>query len=918
MSDRPATQPQPAGSVHLSLRIDAALKRGAFVLTPNLRTARRLAAQFDDARRAEGLLAWQPANVLTWSAWTTSLWQSALIAGSETRVLLNDLQERAVWQRVLQQDATQSLRPLVSQARLCSGALRLLGAFDTANRFGRITTQDVFSDTATFANWYARFTDLCAAEGLLPTSHLDTEIAGLLRDGRMTAADEYILYGFDRLTPAQRVVTDALQQAGSLLQHVAPSRNQAASPRLLACGSPDDELQACSAWAREALADGERVAILVPDLETTRPELERALRSAAAPALADVTASVRPAPYEFSTGRPLSQVAMVADALRLLRWCAGSIPVPDAGAVLCSPNLSVAPSPERGAELDAFVLRDASADLLRAEVSLAEAASILFKRDADTAGALRGIASAARPLDSTRNSHAYFADESRKLLQRAGWPGVQELSSTEYQAIDRWEEALDRLSTLDLLGGRTTFANFLDDLTDLARETLFAPENTGAPIQVMSITEAAGNTADALWFLHADDATWPPRRAMHPLLPSALQRSLGMPGSEADRDEDEAREAMMRCVRSASRTTFSYASSAAEGHRRSSPLVEAMPGIVFEFATVDEAAEAPAQIESVEDTMPLPPLPAGVAAGGVSVLTAQAQCGFRAFAEGRLFVRELETIDAGLSPRDRGEQVHTALQAFWDTVKTQAELIRISRKDATGDRKRDALLQSCIEKAFEKTPANQWDAAYLQVQRERLFKLLSSWLDVEAQRPPFTVLHTELKVPGAQVGPLRVDMRVDRIDRVGSEEEGTGATVLIDYKTGVAERKDWIGDRLEAPQLPVYAIAGGIDDVRGIAFGSVRVQKDGMKFDEMAERAGMIGPATRTKRDLSFDERMEEWRRDLQRLAEAYANGEAAVDPKDHLITCKHCASRPICRLDLTQLEPDDDLTEEEDEAPAW
>ena len=918
MSDRDATSPQPAGSDDLALHVDAALKRGAVVLTPNLRTARRLAAAFDDARRSEGMAAWQPANVLSWTAWTSSQWQTAILTGAETRVLLNDLQERAVWQNVLKQDAAQSLRPIASQARLCSGALRLLGAFDTQDRFARLPVEGTLSDTATFAGWYRRFTALCRTEGVLPASHLDAEIAVLLRDGKVAPGAEYILYGFDRLTPAQRLVANALQQAGASLQQAEPAREQAASPRLLACHSPEEELAACCDFAREALTAGECVAIVVPDFESARPELERALRAAIAPALEDVTGPERSAPYEFSTGRPIAHLRMVTDALRMLRWCAGPLPVADAGAVLCSPHLSLTPTPERGAELDAFVLRDASTALLRAEVTLAAAANIIAKRDDETAAALRRMASAARAVESSHDTHAFFADESRKLLQRAGWPGPHELSSAEYQAVDRWEEALDRLSTLDLLGGRTTFATFVDDLTDLARETLFAPENTGAPVQVLTVSEAAGSTADALWFLHADDATWPPRRTMHPLLPATLQRALRMPGSDPDHDEEEARAVTLRCVRSAAKTVFSYAASAAEGHRRPSPLLGVLPGILHETAVAHDATSIAPLVETLEDTLPLPPLPDKVVAGGVSILTAQAQCGFRAFAEGRLFVHELETMDAGLSPRDRGEQVHDALQVFWDTVKTHAELLRISKPDASGRRERDTLLRRCIEHAFRGTHEHRWDIAYLDVQRQRLFDLLSSWLDTEAKRPPFTVLHTELKVAGAQVGPLRVDMRVDRIDRVGSEEDGTAATVLIDYKTGTAERKDWIGERLDAPQLPVYAIAGGIADVRGIAFGSVRVQKDGMKFDEIADRAGMIGPATRTKRDISFDERIEEWRRDLQRLAEAYANGEAGVDPKDHLVTCKHCGSRPVCRLDLTQLEPDDDLADEEDEAPAW
>jgi probable DNA repair protein len=924
MSDRPAIQQQTAGSEDLASRIDAALLRGAVVLTPNLRTARRLAQDYDKARRAQGLPAWQPADVLSWAAWTSLQWREALVAGAESRVLLNDLQERAVWQRVLREDSPQSLQPLASQARLCSGALRLLGAYDVDGRFARLPLESIASDTATFADWYGRFTGICRHEGLLPSSHLDLELAVLLRESRITPAAEYLLFGFDRLTPSQHGVADALQHAGASLEYIQPSQQPIAAPTLLRCSDPAQELNACCDWARAQLSANPqaRIAIVVPDLETTRPELERALRASVAPALADVTAAEHSAPYEFSTGRPLNQLIMVADALRLLRWCVGPLPIAEAGAVLCSPHLSVAPTPERGAELDAFVLRESrvlgKTVGLRGEISLTGAANAVSSRDNATTSKLRQLASTARTIDRAPNTYAFFADEVRKLLHDAGWPGTDELSSLEYQAVDRWHEMLDRLSTLDLLGVRGSFAVFVNELVDLARETIFAPQNTGAPIQVLTVSEAAGSTADALWFLHADDATWPQQRAPHPLLPWPLQRSLKMPGSDLTRDEEEARQVTERCVRSAASATFSYAHSNTAGHRRPSSLVESLAGIVTSTSeTTFEAAPAPL-IETFADTLPLPPLPDTSTPGGVSVLTAQAQCGFRAFAERRLFLRELETVDAGLSPRDRGEHVHAVLQLFWDTVKSQAELLRLSKRDERGTCQRDDLLQSCIDQALHGDPQHSWDAAYLDVQRERLFRLLSSWLDAEAKRPPFVVLETEKAVKGAQIGPLRLDMRVDRIDSVQTSDEEPPVHVLIDYKTGTAERKDWIGERLDAPQLPVYAVAGSIADVRGIAFGSVRVQKDGMKFEELSERPGMIGGSTRQKQDLTFDERMEEWQRDLQRLAEAYANGEASVDPKDHLVTCKLCASRPICRLDLAKLAPDDDLAEDEEEAPLW
>jgi RecB family exonuclease len=374
---------------------------------------------------------------------------------------------------------------------------------------------------------------------------------------------------------------------------------------------------------------------------------------------------------------------------------------------------------------------------------------------------------------------------------------------------------------------------------------------------------------------------------------------------------------MMGCVRSCSKATFSYAISGVEGHRRPSPLVESISEIVHESTASPETSDFVPVLEMLPDVTPLPILKDRVAAGGIGVITTQAQCGFRAWAEHRLGLRGLDLLEAGLSPGERGEQVHTVLQAFWTKVKTHAELVRQGRSyPSEGVKERDVTLRACIDAVFPAETNHAWDAAYLQVQRERLFRLLSGWLDREAARPPFEVLYTELEVKGAEVGPLRLDMRVDRVDRVDTGDGG--ALLLIDYKTGRVNRNDWKGERLDQPQLPVYAIygapAGKLEDVRGIAFGNVRVGDKGNDFEEMAE-GSLVGNGA--KKNFHFDEQAAEWRRDLARLADAFAQGEAAVDPKDHRVTCKMCSQRLLCRLDLNQLE-DDDLEDEEEDAPVW
>jgi len=899
----------------------AAMQRGATVLTPNVRSARTLTRLYDAERRAEGLTAWQPARVFSWSGWTSALWNDAILHGHVQAVLLNSLQEQSLWMRILEASGDLGLQSARSVARQCSRTLRLLGAYDLEDSFAR-TPANTLSDAAAFHGWYRDFLSACQSEQFLPTSHLDAELSGLFRRHVLAPEKGHILYGFDALLPSQRSLLNALEQAESAIEHLPAETPQHTTPTLVRCHDLHAEIDACCQWARDTLVGNPtaRIAIVVPDLHECRPVLERALRATVAPWLEDVTQPHGNSPYEFSTGRPLPQLPMVADALLLLRWCASAVSVEDAGAILRSPFFSIAPSPERGAELEAWTLRNTrkfrSATGLSGTITLREAQRLLHKEDPQTSNRLEELAKAAAQWTQTTHSFANFSDNIRNLLETAGWPG-NNLDSTEFQAHQRWNETLDRVATLDLLGGHTTFAEWLDTLTATLHETVFAPENTGTPIQVMTPAEAAGNTSDFLWFLHADEQTWPQHTSASPLLPARFQRALGMPGADTLVDEESARQITLRCLNSTGTAYFSYAVARPEGESRPSPLISALPDLRRENASIP-GTPATIPLDESLDQLPLPNL-SGIASGGVGILTEQAQCGFRAFALHRLQTREMETIEAGLSAGERGDEVHTALQLFWDTCKTQEQLATLSRTRHTdGTTARDSLLAECIAKALPARPSAGWDTAYVEVQRKRLHRLLSDWLDFEFLRKPFRVEGMEVEVEEARIGPLAMHLRVDRIDRIPLAD-GSEATLLIDYKTGAAERKDWFGDRPDAPQLPLYAIASGIPDVQGIAFGRVRVGKFGMNFEEMLSDRALLGDqASKNRRsEPTFQERMEEWQRDLTALAEAFARGEAVVEPKDYLTTCKRCPTRLLCRVDVTRLEPDDDTLEETDEEGA-
>ncbi len=66
----------------------------------------------------------------------------------------------------------------------------------------------------------------------------------------------------------------------------------------------------------------------------------------------------------------------------------------------------------------------------------------------------------------------------------------------------------------------------------------------------------------------------------------------------------------------------------------------------------------------------------------------QAACGFRAFAERRLWATEIEDAELGMDARESGTVVHRALELFWNEVQ-DAEC-------AEGDEPRRSRRRCCV------------------------------------------------------------------------------------------------------------------------------------------------------------------------------------------------------------------------------
>ena len=902
----------PAGenSVKLATPLLALLSAGKLLLTPNQRAARVLRRGFDTAMQAEGQRQWAPANVLPLDTWLDSLWRQLLLNGDETRLLLNRTQEHTLWREIVAPDPEVS--GLRSIDQLAEMAAQAWSALCRHNGRGRLRELGTSTDTRAFQRWAQEFERRTQRSGYLSAARLPEALTQALAEATLPLpATGISLVDFDQLPPALDDLFDQIDRAGypvTRLQTTQPSTRHLVT-------APDDaaELQTAAHWCRERLAQDHscRIAVVVPALADRRHALERTFAQILTPEAQPITAPPQPPIFEFSLGRPLAQTAPLTAALDLLRWTFKPLPLEAISSLLLSPFFGAAgPAALAAADFDVHTLR--RAQLLRPELSLDAFLDLAANRlPPSLLAQLHALHRAAHSehVDdpAAQQPHEAWSDAFRLLLESAGWTAATARDSLSWQTRQRWESALDELATLDFDAARPTAADALAQLTRIAGQTIFAPESGDAPIQILGPLELGGVPFDHLWFLAADDLSWPIPPATSPLLPWAVQQSLGLPGADAARDRRHAQTLTDRIAASAAEVVFSYAQHADDGIRRPSPLLAPLNLTLLAVAPQPPPGD-PIPLLHHPDTLPIAPLPAEVIHGGASILQAQAACAFRAFAEKRLRSGEPESTEPGLNPQQRGQIVHDVMELFWAELEHQDALLALTPQH------RDDLLNACIDEALRKTAArartskSAWEEAYVEVQRARLRQLLRPWLDVEAARPPFAVTAHEREDKDLTIGPLHLTVRIDRVD------ETEAGPLILDYKTGSASPAEWLTDRPDQPQIPLYAVLAGTPPA-GVAFALLRPGKD-LGLCGFADDTTVLAKPSRMQ--LSMPAQVAEWRRILEALATAFANGEATVAPKCYPKTCQYCTQRILCRLDVTTLDDAGDETAEQEGEPTY
>ncbi len=873
------------------------------IITPNRRLAALLQQQQLAALQQENCV--KTADILPLTAWLERLFRDdTRLTFTELPYLLNTRQEQFLWEKIITEtNAHHQLLQLAETANMARAAFVMLNQWQIA------ITDDAFQqadDYLALQQWAQQFTRTCDEKNCIAALTLPDYLGKKIAKNSILLPKKLVLVGFTEQAPQLQNFLSIIEKAGCTVEITALTQQNAACRRL-ALADTDDEIVNMALWAK-AMHDNEpttRIGCVLPALEKMRDRVLQIFSSVfAMPGVDRIASDV--APFNISAGKNLLHYPIIHCALECLHLYKQTISIETLSYLLTSPFLGHA-NVERSkrAAFDGKLRQHnihhiALSSLIAATTkqkspSLSESCPQLARQ-------ITAFLICLQENITQNNQQKTYQDWAllfTQLLTLLGWPGERSLNSEEYQIVDAWLDMLHDYALLDHVATPVEWHDALQTLHQFASKTLFQPKTPAAPIQILGVLEAAGMPFDALWVAGFDDIAWPPQPQPNPFIPKTLQRKLHLPHATAQRELQFCKSLLQQFKQSAKQVIFSYAAKKDALELQVSPLIRD----VIEIAVTDlvlATYEAPIDklyatrlIENLVDNVGPAVTATEKIRGGVNVIKWQALCPFKAFAEWRLHAREMEAPLPGLRAKDRGTILHKILELVWEKLQNQANLLAMSTSAL------QALIAECIDHALtEVTHAHSASTQYLALEKSRLLKLTSQWLQHEKERPPFTVINNE-KSTTITLNQLSLTLRIDRVDQLSD-----GKKLIIDYKTGKNnDVSAWFGDRPEEPQLPLYALLDKNNHV-GLTFAQITTGDYLFKGVSHADIAiAGIKSLSRVKLTtaLSWAEQLEAWETVMLRLSDEFYHGEAAVDPKHATQTCTYCALQPLCRINEEQ-----------------
>ncbi|MCD6582229.1 MAG: PD-(D/E)XK nuclease family protein [Desulfuromusa sp.] len=870
-------------------KVISAAAAGALVLTANKRLFRHLRDCFDQQMLAEGKSVWSTPQIVSYEGWLNR----CLHELGEGWRLLNPQQQQCLWEQQIENSSRGTTLELLQLSKTAEKALqahRLLNEYELT-----LDGQQLTEDQQIFRRWQHQYKEQCQQHEWLDQGDLPKRICAALAQGLLDLPQQIFLVGFDQWSPGLLLLMETVRAAGGHCDELSLQSEQTGRIACYAARDSRHEIESAARWARHWLDQGvESIGVVVPNLQMRRCQIERIFRDQIDPA---ATAALHDDEviFSLSLGGPLAEQGVVYAALECLA-IGRQLTLDQASFLLRTPYLDgAAKEADSRARLDQKLrsFRQQKFKLSRLKSLLEEKPELShFSQILNNMQASQQVNDRVLPGVWA----ARFADE----LYLLGWPGDRSLASSEYQAINVWQEkALSALVALDPLLPPINQQRALNLLRRISQDIEFQLEAPTGPVQVVGLLESSGLNFQHLWVMGLGETVLPARPQPNPFIPIKLQQDHDMPHASAVRELQFAEQVMARLKFASNDIVFSYPQRDGDCDLRPSPLIPVCdPETIPVLADLQDLSflmqEGSGQLECLADRRG-PQLNNEQVEGGTSLLKDQAHCPFRAFFRHRLQAHSFAEPAPGIAPMVRGDLLHLVLEKIWKQLQNYTNLVALAEPE------RDELVQSQVAAALDSYFANRAAPIeqLLQLEAERLAILVHEWLEkIEIKRDYFQVLETEQQHV-EQVGPLQIRLQVDRIDQLEN-----GSRIVIDYKTGAdLHAEEFLSQPLIEPQLPIYAVADPDFKADGVVFAKVR--RGECRFLGVVKEKGLLGRV----RELSSYPQAEElgiaawsellvfWRQQLNQLADDFAAGEATVKPYDLNKSCQYCDLSGICRV---------------------
>ncbi|MFK7731910.1 MAG: PD-(D/E)XK nuclease family protein [Pseudomonadales bacterium] len=888
------------------------------ILTPNQRLAQQILQQGDDVAQLSGEKSWSMPPVMAVSSWLQMLWENATAAGLKPcneYWVLSAAEELELWRGAMLASLDTAFIAPESAAKQLMQAWQVLCNWQVDIQSKEQRSRFQLNDNCSF---FIKVCDRVLLDCQRIGAVCSAQIPGLLAELESPLSGRVLLYGFEELLPIHEHLLTQWRVAKTSVQ-IKTSHHKVDQPlEVVRASTFEAEVLAAAEWAYRIFSQDEtaRIAVIVPQLDVRRAQIERSFESVFTPNASHPEVNRQVTPFNISAGVSLAGTPIVQSALTLLNALQGSVSSTELPYLLYSPFYAHSYGTDRAElyKLEHRLRSYGDSELsLGAVVSEAEHLFALQSSanlaDNNCIGLLLSSLTDCRRISHNREAMAFddHLGVFKQQLSAFGWPGNRSADSVEYQQLVSFANAISSCHALANLRfadrKKITGKQSLALIEQVLHAQVFQAQTSDSRVQVLGLLEGAG-----LPFTHArlcdfSIGQWPANASPSAYIPYALQRELRMPHCDALREADFSQRLFQRYQQQVQ--TFSCSYAVVDGS------TDVLPSSLLNKLAINEVDIAVQ--ENGEEPGPIEPVPDSVAIGGhvdsvslttlekiratTALLTDQAACPFKAFIRHRLQVRALESTQLGLDGRERGIILHDAMEAFWREAKGQSTLT-----EATEDRLRESIddaVAAAIVSAKRRL-AGRESLAYLGIEAIRVSSIMFQWLQNEAQRSPFTVMDLECAFDSEIVG-RPAQLRIDRVDLLED-----GSLLLIEYKSGAVSEKDTMQEPLLAPQLALYLLRYRSASGQQASGGAVCKMDDQVstwmgagsaKYLEMPlQRRLLKHEQDEQSRDDLWLEQTQLWQREIGRLENSFIAGEAGIEPAKGSQTCRQCDYASICR----------------------